>query len=113
MKIPRFIDRLRQSTDLGPQITYHHYLAPQVPQYHSTEILSQTISDALKRLNINKLFTHQTEAIRKISEGKDILVATPTASGKSMIYNLPVIECILTRAGARARVSIHSITGRL
>ena len=102
MKIPRFIDRLRQSTDLGPQITYHHYLAPQVPQYHSTEILSQTISDALKRLNINKLFTHQTEAIRKISEGKDILVATPTASGKSMIYNLPVIECILTRAGARA-----------
>ncbi|UCH06310.1 MAG: DEAD/DEAH box helicase, partial [Deltaproteobacteria bacterium] len=102
MKIPRFIERLKQSTDLGPQITYHHYLAPQSPQYHSTEIVSRTISDALKRLNINKLFTHQMEAIQKISEGKDILVATPTASGKSMVYNLPVIECILTGAGARA-----------
>jgi DEAD/DEAH box helicase domain-containing protein len=102
MNIPRFIERLRQSTDLGPQIAYHHYLAPQAPQYHSTEIVSQTISDALKRLNINKLFTHQMEAIQKISEGKDILVATPTASGKSMVYNLPVIESILTRAGSRA-----------
>ena len=102
MKISSFIDRLRQSTDVGPQIVYHHYLAPQDPQYHSTEIVSQTILDALKRFNISKLFTHQTEAIKKISEGKDILVATPTASGKSMIYNLPVIDRILTRAGARA-----------
>jgi len=102
MKISSFIDRLRQSTDVGPQIVYHHYLAPQDPQYHSTEIVSQTILDALKRFNINKLFTHQTEAIKKISEGKDILVATPTASGKSMIYNLPVTDRILTRAGARA-----------
>ena len=103
MSITRFINQLRQSTDLGPQIVYHHYLAPQKPQFHSAKmVVSQTISDTLKRYNINKLFTHQAEAIQKIGEGKDILVSTPTASGKSMIYNLAATDRILLQAGARA-----------
>ena len=38
---------------------------------------------------------HQGEALAHIRAGKNLLVATPTASGKTLIYNLPVLEALL------------------
>ena len=51
---------------------------------------------------IQDLYCHQTEAIDIIRSGCNVVVATPTASGKTAIYNLPVLEKICENATARA-----------
>ncbi len=60
------------------------------------------IQNILAHLNIDRLFKHQAEALDCIRSGKNIVAATPTASGKSLIYNLPVLENILEDPNARA-----------
>ncbi len=102
MKISTFIEHIKKSADLGPPIVFHHYLPHQDPQYDHSPIVSQPILDILERFRLRKLYTHQTQAIRHIKEGKDVLVSTPTASGKSLIYNLPVTENILGQPTTRA-----------
>ena len=49
-----------------------------------------------------RLYSHQALATDHIRAGHDVVVATPTASGKSLIYNLPVLERLLTDPDARA-----------
>lgn len=56
----------------------------------------------LKNTGISKIYRHQREAHDHIQAGKNVLVATPTASGKSMVYNIPVIQSILQDPSARA-----------
>lgn len=49
--------------------------------------LSDSISQALKdSRKITSLYTHQVAAINALSQGKDVIVSTSTASGKSVIY---------------------------
>ena len=102
MRVSAFIERIQKSEDLGPQIAYHRYLPPRAPEYDQTEVFSRDILHTLRNLKIDRLYTHQVQAIMKLREAKDILVCTPTASGKSLIYNLPVIEEILKGATVRA-----------
>lgn len=102
MQISNFVDHLKKSTDLGSQIVFHRYLTPQEPAYDQTQTLSQSILHLLKKFQIEKLYSHQIKAIEKLKEGEDILVSTPTASGKSLIYNLPIIEEIIKKPALRA-----------
>jgi DEAD/DEAH box helicase domain-containing protein len=53
-------------------------------------------------LNIHRLYTHQIEAIRHIRAGKNVLVATETASGKTLVYTLSVLEKILENPDTKA-----------
>ncbi|MFH2000797.1 MAG: DEAD/DEAH box helicase, partial [Planctomycetota bacterium] len=56
----------------------------------------------LEKEGIERLYLHQREAAEMALQGKNIVVATPTASGKTLCYNLPVIQTLLTRPGATA-----------
>jgi len=60
------------------------------------------ITAALERLEIEGLYSHQIEAIHHLRQGANVLVSTPTASGKSLIYNLAVVEGILKDKEARS-----------
>jgi DEAD/DEAH box helicase domain-containing protein len=51
---------------------------------------------------ITKLYSHQAEAITSISSGNDVVIVTPTASGKTLCYNIPVLNTILKDPNARA-----------
>jgi DEAD/DEAH box helicase domain-containing protein len=51
---------------------------------------------------IDRLFTHQVRAISESRAGRDVLVVTGTASGKSLAYQLPVLEALLADPGGRA-----------
>jgi superfamily II RNA helicase len=46
-------------------------------------------------LGISKFYKHQADAIKAIRDGKSVVVSTATSSGKSIIYNIPVMEAIL------------------
>ena len=56
----------------------------------------------LRELSIQGLYSHQAQAIDALRAGRNVMVATPTASGKSLIYSLPVIENFLRDPDARA-----------
>ena len=57
---------------------------------------------ALERRGIAQLYSHQAESFAHIAAGKNIVVTTPTASGKTLCYNLPVLNAVLQNAAARA-----------
>src|SRR5690348_17689842 len=48
------------------------------------------LREALERRGIARLYTHQADAVAAVEQGKNIVVVTPTASGKTLCYNLPV-----------------------
>src|SRR5687768_342737 len=57
---------------------------------------------ALERRGITQLYTHQAEAFAHVAAGRNIVVTTPTASGKTLCYNLPVLDAVLRNPAARA-----------
>ena len=53
------------------------------------------LEDGLKQMGIEALYQHQVSATDAVRKGENVIVSTPTASGKSLIYNLPVFEQIM------------------
>src|SRR5262245_33528417 len=64
--------------------------------------LDPRLISALWARGLTRLYTHQAEALRASSDGFDVVIATPTASGKSLCYHLPVFDALLGDAKARA-----------
>ncbi len=64
--------------------------------------LDQRICDTLSRRGITSLYTHQASAYEKVQAGRHIVAVTPTASGKSMCYHLPVLQRLSEDPQARA-----------
>lgn len=66
------------------------------------EPLSPPLQQALRRLGIERLYRHQAEALNAVRKGHHVAVFTPTASGKTLCYNLPVLDALLRDPNARA-----------
>lgn len=58
--------------------------------------------EALKKKEFSRLYSHQHSSWELLKKGKSIAVVTPTASGKTLCYNLPVLDAILKNPSARA-----------
>jgi len=59
--------------------------------------LPSALQNALRRLKINELYSHQVEALTYLRKGSDLSIVTPTASGKTLCYNLAILEDCLNR----------------
>src|SRR3954470_22006284 len=57
---------------------------------------------ALEKRGITSLYSHQADAFEHIEAGRNVVIVTPTASGKTLCYNLPVLNLLLRDPGARA-----------
>ncbi len=57
---------------------------------------------AYRAKGVERLYTHQAAAAERVRAGKNLVVVTPTASGKTLCYNLPVLNAILENADTRA-----------
>src|SRR5579863_7757143 len=66
------------------------------------EDLNPKLRDVLVQRGIERLYTHQTEACQRIAAGSNAVVVTPTASGKTLCYNLSVLNRLTAEPGARA-----------
>jgi DEAD/DEAH box helicase domain-containing protein len=64
--------------------------------------LNSIIQSSLAKKGINKLYTHQKRCYETARSGKDLVVVTPTASGKTLCYNLPVLQELLENDDSRA-----------
>ena len=72
---------------------------------HATALpdeLSENVRAALVSRGISELFTHQQRAFKLATSGRDVVVATPTASGKSLCFNLPILHRLSQEPEARA-----------
>ncbi|CRK83879.1 DEAD/DEAH box helicase [Neobacillus massiliamazoniensis] len=66
------------------------------------EDLHLALRESLAGKGIRELYTHQKSAYEKIISGNSIVAVTPTASGKTLCYNLPVLQTIITDPNSRA-----------
>ena len=89
--------------DTGGQVAYVGSIPARDPSYgRPNPPLPPPLSRALRRLDISHLFSHQAEALRLARDGRDVVVVTSTSSGKTLCYNLPVLERILSDRKAHA-----------
>jgi len=99
----RFLDRLKSSTEFGRLIVWHEEIPPR-PETSAqlARPLPPELARVLKNMGIERLYSHQVQALDLIRRGKHVVTATPTASGKSMVYNLPVFEAALKDPQSKA-----------
>ena len=63
------------------------------------ETLDERIRTALRNRGIDRLYTHQRRAWEATERGRHVVVVTPTASGKTLCYNLPVLQSVVCKQG--------------
>jgi DEAD/DEAH box helicase domain-containing protein len=64
--------------------------------YPLPDNLPVALADALSRVDIQQIYSHQLASLEALRQGKDICILTPTASGKTWCFNIPILEACLT-----------------
>lgn len=101
--IDGYIEALKGYRVLAPHVVAHRALPERSAGYSEpSPPFPDGIRAILEKMGIESLYSHQVDAIDSIRAGRHTVVATPTASGKTMIYNLPVLEGILNDPQSRA-----------
>jgi DEAD/DEAH box helicase domain-containing protein len=84
------------------RVVHTEIIEPETPRYGTLEVpLGETLESYLYQQGIH-LYSHQCEAINRIRSGKNVIITTPTASGKTLAFNLPVFENLELDREARA-----------
>lgn len=103
LNIEQIKSYLKRKEDFISRITYWKEIESKEAEYvELPKSLDPRLKNILKEKNIDKLYSHQKIAYDKVSKGESTVVVTPTASGKTLCYNLPVLNEILKNEGSRA-----------
>ena len=92
---------LHQQPD-SPVRAIHHQLASEGVYADIPPAVDPRLRAALDKRGIARLYVHQADAFDQIAAGRNVVIVTPTASGKTLCYNLPVLDLVLRDPGARA-----------
>ncbi|HEV2140462.1 MAG TPA: DEAD/DEAH box helicase, partial [Candidatus Dormibacteraeota bacterium] len=96
--LPRF-----DPSEFSGDITLDHVIPASAADFVALPPdLRHELADALRRRGIERLYTHQAEAYSAVRSGRHLVVVTPTASGKTLCYNLPVLQRLLEDPERRA-----------
>ncbi len=77
------------------QITYRHEQPAREAVYGAPDFdLLPEVWASLANVGVTQLFGHQVEAISAVMEGKDVVVCTSTSSGKSLVYQVPMLQSL-------------------
>ena len=97
------IAALLASREFAPLVTAHRELAPRPPRHAPwPKELDPRLVDGLRGRGIEAPYTHQAAAYAAVRAGRNVVVVTPTASGKTLCYNLPVLDAVARNEAARA-----------
>jgi len=64
--------------------------------------VASALAEAYRAKGIRELYSHQAATAELVHDGKNVVVVTPTASGKTLCYNLPVLNAVLENPDTRA-----------
>ncbi len=103
MSIEEIIQSWKRSKNISPCLTDLRIFKKREGRYQPfPDFLHPLLKEALRSEGIESLYSHQAEAIKHVQEGQDVVVVTPTASGKTLCYNLPVLNRILSDPSSKA-----------
>jgi DEAD/DEAH box helicase domain-containing protein len=101
--IDEWIERVKQTPEIMENVTHWHTIPPREAKYADMPPkLHPAIREALAGRGIHQLYVHQREAFDAAIAGRHLVAVTPTASGKTMCYNLPVLQALLDNTASRA-----------
>jgi DEAD/DEAH box helicase domain-containing protein len=90
-------------SEYAGDITLDHVVPASPPQFAPLPSdIRPELAAALARRGIERLYSHQAEAYKAVRSGRHLVVVTPTASGKTLCYNLPVLQRLLEDPQRRA-----------
>jgi DEAD/DEAH box helicase domain-containing protein len=98
-----FLSYLQTLPGYSDQLAHVEAIPDREPRYSELrEPLSDSLQGALQRAGIESLYSHQAEAVDAVRAGVNVIVSTPSASGKSLCYHLPVLDALAGDKSARA-----------
>lgn len=103
MNVDQLADQLRRDNLFMENVVRWEVMPARPAQYAPfPQGLDARLIPVLQKRGVHQLYTHQAHAVDEVLAGRDVVVVTPTASGKTMCYNLPVLSAILNNEDARA-----------
>ena len=103
MNVAQIIDQLRHDAEFCEHLTAWRTFSPQPGAYADfPDSVRPELIEGLGKRGISRLYTHQRDAFTALEAGKHVCVVTPTASGKTLCYNLPVLNRLLKDNNSRA-----------
>ncbi len=101
--VAEFVRDLAASPSFGHQLVHSRVLPARKARFAATERpWDPAVAGLLESMGIKRLYAHQARAMDEARSGRSVAVATATASGKTLIYNLPVMEAVARDPEARA-----------
>ncbi|MCB0313914.1 MAG: DEAD/DEAH box helicase, partial [Calditrichaeota bacterium] len=127
MTLEQLIQYLKSQPDFLSNVTHWQVVPEQAAEYADfPDSVDSRLKKALETKGIRRLYSHQAEAYRQVRSGNHVVLVTPTASGKTLGYNLPVLNRILEDPESRALYlfptkalaqdqyhELHDLTGKL
>lgn len=103
MDIAAFLERIQTLPFYDGQLVHVENLPERAGRYADPATpLADELCGLLQKRGIERLYSHQVAALECARQGRDHVVVTGTASGKTLCYNLPILETCLASAEARA-----------
>jgi len=89
--VPALLSALAADHSLRAALRHHEVLEAQAPERAPLPAAFAALAPLLAARGIDALYEHQARALGLVADGHDVVLATPTASGKTLVYNLPVL----------------------
>ena len=103
MNTGQLLDYLKRNPDFASNVTHWQVMPARPAKYDDyPDCFDPALRAVLESRGVKRLYSHQRRALDLAQAGKDFVVITPTASGKTMCYNLPVLSEILRDNESRA-----------
>lgn len=103
MTLEQILDKLHNDKQFMSNVTQWKEIKERPARYGGWPArLDRKLVPILEKRGIHNLFVHQRQAFDSILHGENVVVVTPTASGKTLCYNLPVLQTIMTNPKSRA-----------
>ena len=103
MDTKAFLNYLTAQPGYQGQIAHTEHIPARKPSHAElNKPLASALKDCLAEHRLLPLYTHQAEAVNHARAGRNVMVSTSSASGKTLCYNIPVLETVLSEKYSRA-----------
>jgi len=103
MDTKAFLNYLTAQVSYHGQIAHIEHIPTHPPSYAELDKpLTSNLQDCLEERGLLPLYTHQATAVNHARAGRSVMVSTSSASGKTLCYNIPVLETVLSEKYSRA-----------
>ncbi len=103
MDAAAFLHYLLTRTDYRQQMVHIEHIPPQYATRGTLNTpLHHELQKCLQHIGVSALYSHQAEALNAVFDSKNVIIATPSASGKTLCYHLAALDALLCDSNSRA-----------